>query len=169
MKLNEKQKRFCHEYAVDLNATQAAIRAGYSAKTSGSMAFDLLKKPDIQSYIQKLRQEREQKTGFNAQWALERLMIIADVDVRQLFDSDGRVLRPDKLPDDLAKTIAGFEIGDTIKVKLSDRLRAIEMACRLQGLFVDRVQTEVRQFAEVKIYLPDNGRDTIDSTSSEVE
>ncbi len=48
MALNDKQRRFVGEYLIDLNATQAAIRAGYSEKTAGQQAFDLLKKPEIQ-------------------------------------------------------------------------------------------------------------------------
>lgn len=54
-KLNEKQKLFCEEYLIDLNATQAAIRAGYSKKTARSIANENLTKPDIQDYIQKLQ------------------------------------------------------------------------------------------------------------------
>lgn len=55
MALNDKQRRFVDEYLVDLNATQAAIRAGYSPKTAGSQAFDLLKKPEIHEYIEERR------------------------------------------------------------------------------------------------------------------
>ena len=54
--LNEKQKRFCQEYIIDLNATQAAIRAGYSQKTAYSMASENLRKPEIQKYIQELQE-----------------------------------------------------------------------------------------------------------------
>ena len=54
--LNDKQSRFVDEYLVDLNATQAAIRAGYSQKTAGSQGFDLLKKPEIAAEIEKRRQ-----------------------------------------------------------------------------------------------------------------
>lgn len=53
--LNEKQKKFCNEYLIDLNATQAAIRAGYSEKTARSIANENLTKPDIQKYIQDLQ------------------------------------------------------------------------------------------------------------------
>lgn len=52
--LNEKQKAFCNEYIIDLNGTQAAIRAGYSKKTAGSQANAFLKKPEIQQYLQEL-------------------------------------------------------------------------------------------------------------------
>lgn len=54
--MNEKQKKFCNEYLIDLNATQAAIRAGYSEKTARSIANENLTKPDIQKYIQELQE-----------------------------------------------------------------------------------------------------------------
>lgn len=55
--LTEKQRRFCEEYTIDLNATQAAIRAGYSEKTSYSIGQENLKKPEIQTYIKKFLEE----------------------------------------------------------------------------------------------------------------
>lgn len=57
--MTEKQKRFCDEYLIDLNATQAAIRAGYSKKTAAVIANENLKKPNIQEYIQKRLAEKE--------------------------------------------------------------------------------------------------------------
>ena len=71
--MNEKQKRFCEEYLIDCNATQAAIRAGYSEKTAGSQAFDLLKKPEIQNYIQELMEDRRKATIASAEEVLEYL------------------------------------------------------------------------------------------------
>ena len=53
IKLTDKQQRFCEEYLVDLNATQAAVRAGYSEKTAGAIGFENLRKPEIQAYLQK--------------------------------------------------------------------------------------------------------------------
>ena len=58
-KLTAKQQRFCDEYLTDLNATQAAIRAGYSQKTAGVIASENLKKPNIQEYIKKRMDEKE--------------------------------------------------------------------------------------------------------------
>lgn len=52
--LNDKQKRFCEEYSIDGNATQAAIRAGYSPKTAGSIGFNLLKKAEINEMLDEL-------------------------------------------------------------------------------------------------------------------
>ena len=60
--LTDKQKRFCQEYLIDLNATQAAIRAGYSAKTARSIGNENLTKPDIQRKIQELIQDRSYRT-----------------------------------------------------------------------------------------------------------
>lgn len=61
-KLTEKQQRFVDEYLIDLNATQAAIRAGYSKKTAGSVAFENLKKTEIQEAIGKAKIERAERT-----------------------------------------------------------------------------------------------------------
>lgn len=57
--MTEKQKRFCEEYLIDLNATQAALRAGYSEKTAYSIGNENLHKPEIQEYIQKRLKEKE--------------------------------------------------------------------------------------------------------------
>ena len=57
-KLNAKQVRFCEEYLIDLNATQSAVRAGYSVKTAKQMGSENLSKPDIAEYIAKLKQDR---------------------------------------------------------------------------------------------------------------
>ena len=59
--LNEKQKQFCEEYIIDLNGTQAAIRAGYSAKTANEQAAQLLAKLSIQEYVQKIKNKRSER------------------------------------------------------------------------------------------------------------
>lgn len=78
MKLTPKQKRFCEEYIVDLNATQAAIRAGYSQKTAAVIAAENLTKPNISNYVQLLQGERASKTEISAEWVLKNLKEIAD-------------------------------------------------------------------------------------------
>lgn len=69
-KLTAKQEMFCKEYLVDLNATQAAIRAGYSEKTARVIGGENLLKPAISSYIQTLMAERSESTGITAEWVL---------------------------------------------------------------------------------------------------
>lgn len=70
MALTDKQELFAKEYIVDLNATQAAIRAGYSEKTAKQMGCENLAKPDIQSYIQKLMEERSKRVEITADMVL---------------------------------------------------------------------------------------------------
>jgi phage terminase small subunit len=71
--LNDKQTAFVREYLLDFNATQAAIRAGYSRKTAGSQAHDLLKKPEIQACLAEFRQKAAEKTVTDTAWVRQRL------------------------------------------------------------------------------------------------
>ena len=81
MKLTEKQKRFCEEYLVDLNATQAAIRAGYSPKTSSRIAVELLNKTHVLEFLKQLREKQSERTGITADTVLKELEKIAVADV----------------------------------------------------------------------------------------
>jgi phage terminase small subunit len=74
-KLSAKQEQFCREYLVDLNATQAAIRAGYSPKTAYSMGQRLLKNVEVQAFIQRAKQERAEKLARTAQDVLNDLFL----------------------------------------------------------------------------------------------
>lgn len=77
MKLTGKQKRFCEEYLIDLNATQAAVRAGYKQKTARSQGQRLLTNVDIQRYIAALMQERSARTGITADDVIRELRAVA--------------------------------------------------------------------------------------------
>lgn len=76
--LTGKQRVFVEEYLVDLNATQAAIRAGYSADTAYAIGWENLRKPDIQKAISKAQAERSERTEIDADWVLKRLATIAN-------------------------------------------------------------------------------------------
>ena len=84
-KLNDKQKQFCKEYLVDLNATQAAIRARYAEKTAYSQGQRLLKKVEAQEYIRELMQKREQRTEITADKVLQRWWDIATADPNDII------------------------------------------------------------------------------------
>lgn len=77
-KLTPKQERFCREYVVDLNATQAAIRAGFSAKTANEQGARMLAKVSIQAFIGELQAEVSQKLGITQEWVINRLKEISD-------------------------------------------------------------------------------------------
>lgn len=75
-KLTDKQEMFCREYLIDLNATQAAIRAGYSKKSADVIGIENLGKPSIQNRLSELNKERLRKVEIDAQWVLEQAVDI---------------------------------------------------------------------------------------------
>lgn len=78
MALNDRQQRFCEEYLIDLNGTQAAIRAGYSKKTAGQIAEKLLKIAEIHAYVSQKKAERSQRTEITADFVLTGLKEVAE-------------------------------------------------------------------------------------------
>lgn len=90
-KLSGKQEMFCREYLVDLNATQAAIRAGYSEKTARQMACKMLTKAYIAEHIAKLNKERIKRVQVDADWVLTASKQLYDkcMEAEPLTDQDG--------------------------------------------------------------------------------
>ena len=157
MALNKKQKRFAEEYLIDLNATQAAIRAGYSEKTSYSQGHDLLKKPEIAEAIKTLKKERSERTKVDADWLLNRLAQEAEADIADLYHENGSLLPISQWPAIWRKgLVAGLDVhqeyfyedgkkipdGVTMKVKLSDRVKRLELIGKHVdvGAFKDKVE-----------------------------
>lgn len=83
--MTEKQKRFCEEYLIDLNATQAAIRAGYSEKTANRIASENLTKPDIQKALQKASESRSKRTEITQDMVLRRWWDISEADPNEII------------------------------------------------------------------------------------
>lgn len=142
MALTPKEHRFCEEYLIDLNATQAAIRAGYSRHTARQAGSELLSKPVVQAEIERLRDERSERTKINADWVLTRLAAIAEADLNDLYDTTGELLPVEDWPMiwrqglvagvDVEQLFEGRgeereQIGVVKKIKTIDRMRAIEM------------------------------------------
>src|SRR5690554_58750 len=90
-KLTPKQQRFVEEYLIDLNATQAAIRAGYSKKTAYRTGADNLKKPQIAELLEKRSSERSGRTQTDADYVLTRLREIDELDIADILDDAGKV------------------------------------------------------------------------------
>lgn len=93
MALTAKQQRFVAEYLLDLNQTQAAIRAGYSEKTAYSVGHENLKKPEVQAAIQEAMKARSERTQIDADWVLKRLARDATADLADLYTENG-TLKP---------------------------------------------------------------------------
>ena len=138
-KLTEKQKRFVDEYLIDLNATQAAIRAGYSEKTANEIGAENLGKPSIREAVDAALQVRAKKTQIDAEWVLRRLAEEAEADVADLYTESGGLKPVHEWPKIWRQgLVAGIEIeqvkgpdgsvaGEVAKVKLSDRVKRLEM------------------------------------------
>lgn len=90
VRLTEKQKKFCDEYLFDFNATQAAIRAGYSEKSAYSIGDENLKKPEIQKYISKLQKEAQERSDITRDGIIEELKKIgfAEINMNSLKVKD---------------------------------------------------------------------------------
>lgn len=142
--MTKKQKRFVEEYLIDLNATQAAIRAGYSPDTAGSIGAENLKKPEIKSRIDKAMAERSKRTGINQDRVLQELARIGFAKITDVVDPETAEIRPDASDDDLACIqsikIKPNEFGTEREVKLYDKKSALVDLGKHLGLFKDKLE-----------------------------
>lgn len=130
-KLTAKQQRFCDEYLIDLNATQAAIRAGYSEKTARAIGAENLTKPDINAYIEKRMAEKE-------------AALIADQD--EVLKYITSVMRGESKAEVVVVEGCGDGYSEARKITKApdekERLKAAEMLGKRYGLFKDKVEVE---------------------------
>ena len=108
--LTPKQERFVTEYLVDLNATQAAVRAGYSAKTAHAIGPKLTTKPSIQAAIETAKAERSTRVHITQDRVLQELARIAFADPRKFYRDDGSMKQPHELDEDTAATLASVDV-----------------------------------------------------------
>lgn len=141
MALNERQRKFVEEYLVDLNATQAALRAGYSPKTAGSIGQENLKKPEIAAAIKKRTDAQIKRTDITADFVLTEIMKIASASGSDFVKIGKRnrvtLIPTDEIPADKLAALSGVKRGKNgeIEIKTHDKLRALEMLCKHLGLF----------------------------------
>lgn len=154
--LTSKQQLFVREYLVDLNATQAAIRAGYSKKTAGAIGGENLEKPEIAAAIQSAMDKRSQRTEITADNVLRELAKIGFGDVRKLFNENGSLLPVNELDDNTAACLSSVEITtrkvrggeddeteEVSKVRMWDKRAALVDLGRHLKLFTDKIEHEV--------------------------
>ena len=127
-KLTAKQQRFCDEYLIDLNATQAAIRAGYSEKTARVIGQENLLKPALKEYIGKRMKDKEAE-------------LIADQD--EVLRYLTAVLRGQSFSSVLARNMVGADEVIEKQPDEKERLKAAELLGKRYSLFTDKVQQEV--------------------------
>ncbi|MEG1523967.1 MAG: terminase small subunit [Clostridia bacterium] len=164
-KLTPKQQQFVREYLIDFNATQAAIRAGYSAKTAKQIGAENLTKLDIQAEIQRLGGKTAAKLEITRESIMQELAAIgfartsdfvrveteptARLGIHPItgvvvntpggYCQTVRVTNTDDLPSEKAAALAGIKQGaNGIEVKLHDKVRALELLGKAVGMFDSR-------------------------------
>lgn len=148
-KLNPKQQRFVEEYLIDLNATQAAIRAGYSPKTATAIASENLSKPSISAAIACAMAERSKRTGITQDRILEELAKVAFIKLTDIVDDTGRI-KAGATDEDRAciesikykRTDTDTGYSEEREVKASSKLKAIELLMRHTGMLDSRISKE---------------------------
>ncbi len=151
MALTEKQRRFVDEYLIDLNATQAAIRAGYSVKTAKDIGCQNLAKLNIQQAVSEQMAERSKRTGVNQDRIVLELAKIAFVNAADVIDSDDATIKARATADDTAaiqsvkvKVIPTKE-GEGVEreIRLNDKLKALELLGKHLGMWNDKLDVNV--------------------------
>lgn len=150
--MTQKQQIFVSAYLADLNATSAAIAAGYSPKTAYSQGQRLLKHVEVSAEIQQKLGKIFGKFEISERRVLQEMARIAFSDIRKIFTDDGSLKEINELDDDAAAVIAGVEheklfehfgkgqakhVGTTTKVKLNSKNQALEMLGKYLKLFND--------------------------------
>jgi phage terminase small subunit len=146
-KLTKKQKRFCDEYLIDLNATQAAIRAGYSNDTANEIGSQNLAKLSVRTYIDKALAERSKRTGINADRVIQELAKIALVNPTDLINAADATIKGGASRDDTAAILSvkvkviPTQDGDIVEreVKMNDKIKALELLGKHLGMFKDNL------------------------------
>lgn len=160
-KLTPKQQQFVREYLIDFNATQAAIRAGYSPKTAQVIGAENIKKPMVAAEIQRLGQKTAQKLEITRESIMQELAAIGfarasdfvrvetepttrlgvhpltgEIISLPSYCQTVRITNTDELPEDKAAALAGIKQGTNgIEVKLHDKVRALELLGKAVGVF----------------------------------
>jgi phage terminase small subunit len=169
VKLTAKQKKFADEYLIDLNATQAAIRAGYSVKTANEQGARLLAKVSVQAYIQLRMKDRSRRTEITQDRVLQELAAIGfakAVDVARvvrrqgtepILDAEGNetgvrsyeyqtveIVDTDQVPDDTQIAIASIKRDKYgIEVKMHDKVKALELMGKHLGIFQENINLKL--------------------------
>lgn len=173
-KLTEKQKKFVNEYLIDLNATQAAIRSGYSEKNAFKIGSELLHKSTVSKYLQTRQQALQQRTEVTQEMVIKELASIGFADVidyaevveKKYIDENGKersyadvdIKVTANIPINKRKAVSSIKQGKNgIEIKLNDKVKALELLGKHLGMFKDNEANQTK----------DNGLNTAIEKSAE--
>lgn len=151
-KLTEKQKRFVEEYLIDLNATQAAIRAGYSVKTANEQGARLLVNVSVQQKIAEKMADRSKRTGVNQDRVIQELAKIAFINAPDVINTKDATIKAGATSDDTAaiqsvkvKVIPTKE-GEGVEreIKFNDKIKALELLGKHLGMWKDKLDVDIK-------------------------
>jgi phage terminase small subunit len=152
--LTDKQRRFVDEYIISLNATQAAIKAGYSPKTAEQMGYKLVQNSSVSEALQKKRLKLEKKTEITQERILQELANVAlanATDYVTITDGGVQIVNTADIPPDKLAAIAGIKQTQTgIEIKTRDKLKALELLGKHLGMFND---TDKRQDDNITVVI----------------
>ena len=167
--LTEKQKRFCEEYVIDSNGTQAAIRAGYSENSAQQIATENLLKPVIQNYLSKLQSEIRERNKIKADDVVQELAKLGFSNIKKLFNDDGTMKKIHELNDDVAASISSIKVqevkdlagmasgvlvnipAETKEIKLWDKKGSLELLGKHLGIFEKDNKQKHTEFADPEL------------------
>lgn len=155
--MTPKQRLFVREYLRDLNATQAAIRAGYSKASATTDGPRLLDNAGVREAIDSALAARELRVEVKADDVLRELLVLAATDLRDAYDENGRLLPVHEMPEHVAKAVASvktfeeFEgtgadrvkVGEVREVKFYSKEKALELLGRHLKMFTDKFEMKV--------------------------
>jgi phage terminase small subunit len=140
--LTPKHAAFVREYLVDLNATQACIRAGYSKKTAETQGSRLFRNVQVRAEIDKQLAKRTNKAEVTAEEVLREIKRLAFADPSQVLGSNGYLLTLNEMPEEIRRTISSVDMsGDGgTKIKFWDKTKALELLGKHLKLFTEKME-----------------------------
>ncbi|KWC78892.1 terminase small subunit [Burkholderia cepacia] len=168
-KLNAKQRVFVNEYIVDLNATAAARRAGYSERTARQQGNRLLTNADVQAAIASAMKARGERTKVTSDRVLQRMVEIDEMDVLDIMNDDMSLKPVSVWPKVWRQYLSGFDLAELFegngdaremvgilkKIKWPDKLKNLEMLGRHFGMFNDKVRLQGDKNAPLTVVIKD--------------
>lgn len=165
--MTDAQKRFCNEYLIDLNATRAykvAYPKTKKEETASSNGSRMLRNDKVQEYISNKMKEQEKRTEITQDMVIKELARIAFLDIRKLYNASGGLKNIQDIDEEAVKAISSLEtleeydgyggdreqIGDTKKVKLLDKVKALELLGKHLGMFND-VNVNMKNAIQVEL------------------
>jgi phage terminase small subunit len=152
MKLTPKQKRFVDEYLVDLNASQSAIRAGFSPRTARFIGYRLLTMPQIKEALGVAQEDLSKRTQVTQERVIAELAAIAFSNIGDIvsWGPEGvSVKSADELSPEILASVAdvsrsGVKEGGVVRVRLYDKLKALELLGKHLGMFEEKIEVGLR-------------------------